>query len=106
MKDSVWPEDNFNSQIDDPEFIEQKKKDKILKMIKNAHVEKLKNYIFLKEINNAYYEMIRLSQEGQVAEAKEMERELNIYCFNFSFISFYFIKCFCYRIKYRFFFKN
>ena len=77
MKDSVWPEDNFNSQIDDPEFIEQKKKDKILKMIKNAHVEKLKNYIFLKEINNAYYEMIRLSQEGQVAEAKEMERELN-----------------------------
>ena len=60
----------------DPELIELKKKDKILKMIKNSHIEKLKNSIFLKEINNPYYEMVRLNQIGDMAESKEMETTL------------------------------
>ena len=77
VKASVWAGDTFDNPEYDQEYIEQKKRDKILKMIKNAHVEKLKNYIFLKEINNAHDEMVRLSQEGEMAEAKEMERELN-----------------------------
>ena len=77
MKASVWSGDSFDNQGYDEEFIALKRRDKILKMIKNAHIEKLKNHIFLKEINNAHDEMIRLSQTGEIAEAKEMERELN-----------------------------
>ena len=69
--DSVYTENM------DPELIELRKKDKILKMIKNSHIEKLKNAIYLKEINNAYYEMVRLGQSGDFAESKEMERTLN-----------------------------
>ena len=75
-KASMWAGDSFTSENMDPEMIELKKKDKILKMIKNSHIEKLKNSIFLKEINNAYYEMVRLSQMGDIAESKEMERTL------------------------------
>ena len=75
-KASMWAGDSFMNENMDPEMIELKKKDKILKMIKNSHIEKLKNSIFLKEINNAYYEMVRLSQMGDIAESKEMERTL------------------------------
>ena len=77
MKASMWSGDSFDNEGYDEEFIKLKKRDKVLKMIKNSHIEKLKNQIFLKEINNAHDEMIRLSQAGQIAEAKEMERELN-----------------------------
>ena len=73
---SVWQGDHFDIENTDPEYIEQHKKDKILKMIKNSHIEKLKNSIFLKEINNAYYEMVRLKEEGDIPESKEMERTL------------------------------
>ena len=77
MKGSMWGVDSFDNPENDEEYLSQRKRDKILKMIKNAHVEKLKNYIFLKEINNAHDEIQRLSQVGEMAEAKEMERELN-----------------------------
>ena len=57
-------------------FINERKKRKVLNLIKNANVEKIKNYIFLKEINYAYDEIQRFMQEGDYASAKEMEREL------------------------------
>ena len=62
MKGSMWGVDSFDNPENDEEYLSQRKRDKILKMIKNAHVEKLKNYIFLKEINNAHDEIQRLSQ--------------------------------------------
>ena len=77
LKVSQWQGDTFDNEMNDEEYIEQRKKDKILKMIKNAHIEKRKNYIFLKEINNAHDQIQRFSQLGETAEAKEMERELN-----------------------------
>ena len=77
MKASLWNEESFETKVNDEEYINERKRNKILKMIKNAHVEKLKNYIFLKEINNAHDEIERFSQQGEMAEAKEMERELN-----------------------------
>ncbi len=76
MKASVWSGDSFEAEGNE-DYINEKKRNKILKMIKNAHVEKLKNYIFLKEINNAHDEIQRFSQNGEMAEAQEMQRELN-----------------------------
>ena len=49
----------------------------MLHMIKNSLVQKVKNNILLKEINNAYNEMGRFTYEGDLASAKMMERELN-----------------------------
>ena len=72
-----WKGDSFDNEMNDEDYIEQRKRDKVLKMIKNAHIEKRKNYIFLKEINNAHDQIQRFSQIGETAEAKEMERELN-----------------------------
>ena len=59
------------------EYTSERKMNKMMKMIKNAHIEKIKNFIYLKEINHAYDEMIRLKQEGDLAASKDMERELN-----------------------------
>ena len=47
-------------------------------MIKNAHVEKFKNYVLLKEVNNAHDEVQRYIGEGDFASAKMMETELNL----------------------------
>ena len=58
-------------------FSSEKRKNKVMKMIKNSHIEKIKNYIYLKEIDHAYDEMIRLRAAGDTASSKEMERELN-----------------------------
>ena len=66
-----------NSQENDEEYTSERKMNKMMKMIKNAHIEKIKNFIYLKEINHAYDEMIRLKQEGDLAASKDMERELN-----------------------------
>ena len=77
IKSTQWKGDSFDNEMNDEEYIEQRKRDKVLKMIKNAHIEKRKNYIFLKEINNAHDQIQRFSQIGETAEAKEMERELN-----------------------------
>ena len=69
---------NSNEEVKDDEYyINEKRKRKVLNMIKNSHVEKLKNYIYLKEINFAYEEMQRYLKEGDFASAKEMERYLN-----------------------------
>ena len=59
------------------EYTSERKMNKMMKMIKNAHIEKIKNLIYLKELNHAYDEMIRLKQEGDLAASKDMERELN-----------------------------
>ena len=67
IKSSVWNGDSFDNELNDEEYIEQRKRDKILKMIKNAHIEKTKNYIFLKEINNAHDQIQRFSQMGETA---------------------------------------
>ena len=66
-----------NSQENDEEYTSERKMNKMMKMIKNAHIEKIKNFIYLKEINHAYDEMVRLKQEGDLAASKDMERELN-----------------------------
>ena len=58
-------------------YINERRKKKVLNMIKNAHIEKLKNFIYLKEINFAYDEMQRYMNEGDFASSKEMERYLN-----------------------------
>ena len=69
---------NSNEEVKDDEYyINEKRKRKVLNMIKNSHVEKLKNYIYLKEINFAYEEMQRYLKEGDFASVKEMERYLN-----------------------------
>ena len=70
-------QDFEDDKADYDELISEKKKNKVMKMIKNSHIEKIKNYIYLKEINNAYDEMIRLRESGDIASSKEMERELN-----------------------------
>lgn len=69
---SYWQGDSF----DDGNDIE-KRRNKILNMIKNAHVERLKNSVLLKEINNAHDEVERLANEGEFASSKMMETELN-----------------------------
>ena len=68
---------NSNEVKDEDLYINERRKKKVLNMIKNAHVEKLKNFIYLKEINFAYEEMQRYYNEGDFASAKEMERYLN-----------------------------
>ena len=71
-QNSYWQ----GNSLDEENDIE-KKRNKILNMIKNAHVERLKNSVLLKEINNAHDEIERFSQEGDYASAKMMETELN-----------------------------
>ena len=69
---------NSNEEIKDEDFyINEKRKKKVLNMIKNAHIEKIKNFIYLKEINFAYDQMQKHINEGDLASAKEMERYLN-----------------------------
>ena len=69
---------NLDEEVKDEEFyLNEKRKKKVLNMIKNAHIEKLKNFIYLKEINFAYDEMQRYINEGDFASSKEMERYLN-----------------------------
>ena len=72
IKKSTWKGDSFDEGDD-----EERKKNKILNMIKNAHVEKFKNYVLLKEVNNAHDEVQRYIGEGDFASAKMMETELN-----------------------------
>ena len=66
-----------DDKTDYDELSSEKRKNKVMKMIKNSHIEKIKNYIYLREIDNAYDEMIRLRASGDIASSKEMERELN-----------------------------
>ena len=68
--------EKMNEDINYYNNINDKKKMKVLNMIKNAHIEKIKNFIFLKEINYAYEEIQRYTQEGDYASAKDMERYL------------------------------
>ena len=77
MRTSVNSGESFENEEDDDQLMTQHKFEKMFRMIKNAHIEKIKNYIYLKEINNAHDEIIRLTQEGKLDEAKEYERELN-----------------------------
>ena len=70
-------QDFEDDKTDYDELSSEKRKNKVMKMIKNSHIEKIKNYIYLKEIDNAYDEMIRLRASGDMASSKEMERELN-----------------------------
>ena len=70
-------QDFEEDKTDYDEFSSERRKNKVMKMIKNSHIEKIKNYIYLKEIDNAYDEMIRLRASGDIASSKEMERELN-----------------------------
>jgi len=70
-------QDFEEDKTDYDEFSSERRKNKVMKMIKNSHIEKIKNYIYLKEIDNAYDEMIRLRASGDIAASKEMERELN-----------------------------
>ena len=70
-----------NEEIKSEEYnnniINEKRKMKVLNMIKNAHIEKIRNFIYLKEINYAYEEIQRNIKQGNYDTAKEMERELN-----------------------------
>ena len=69
---------NSNEDIKDENYyINEKRKNKVLNMIKNAHIEKIRNFIYLKEINYAFEQIQRYIKEGDFASAKEMERELN-----------------------------
>ena len=69
---------NSNEEIKEEDlYANERRKKKVLNMIKNAHIEKIKNYIYLKEINFAYEQMQRYINEGDLASAKEMERYLN-----------------------------
>ena len=69
---------NMNEEIkDENEYINEKRKNKVLNMIKNAHIEKIRNFVYLKEINFAFEEIQRYIKQGDFASAKEMERELN-----------------------------
>ena len=72
MKQSLRKGDSYDEVNDD-----ERKKNKILNMIKNAHVQRLKNSVLLKEINNAHDEIIRFQMEGDLASSKMMEHELN-----------------------------
>ena len=72
MQKSYWQGNSF----DEGNNIE-KKRNKMMNMIKNAHIERLKNIVLLKEINNAHDEVERFTQEGDFASAKMMETELN-----------------------------
>ena len=76
-KSNSGTQDFEDDKTDYDELSSEKRKNKVMKMIKNSHIEKIKNYIFLKEIDNAYDEMIRLRASGDIASSKEMERELN-----------------------------
>jgi DNA-binding transcriptional MerR regulator len=68
----------MNEEIkDENDYINEKRKNKVLNMIKNAHIEKIRNFIYLKEINFAFEEIQRFIKEGDFGSAKEMERELN-----------------------------
>lgn len=49
----------------------------MMNMIKNSLINRVKNNVLLKEINNAYDEMGRFTTEGDLASAKMMENELN-----------------------------
>ena len=62
---------------DENEYLNEKRKNKVLNMIKNAHIEKIRNFVYLKEINFAFEEIQRYIKENDFASAKEMERELN-----------------------------
>ena len=69
---------NSNEEIKDENYyINEKRKNKVLNMIKNAHIDKIRNFIYLKEINYAFEQIQRFIKEGDFASAKEMERELN-----------------------------
>ena len=76
-KSNSGTQDFEDDKTDYDELSSEKRKNKVMKMIKNSHIEKIKNYIFLKEIDHAYDEMIRLRASGDIASSKEMERELN-----------------------------
>ena len=54
-----------------------RRKNKMLKLVKNSLVQRVKNNVLLKEINHAYNEMGRFSTEGDLASSKMMENELN-----------------------------
>ena len=70
IKQSQWEGESFSGD-------EERKKNKILNMIKNAHIEKIKNGVLLREINNAHDEIQRFKYEGDLASAKMMENTLN-----------------------------
>ena len=70
IRQSQWEGDSFSGD-------EERKKNKILNMIKNAHIEKIKNGVLLREINNAHDEIQRFKYEGDLASAKMMENTLN-----------------------------
>ena len=70
MRQSKWEGDSFEGD-------DERKKNKILNMIKNAHIEKIKNGVLLREINNAHDEIVRFKLEGDFASAKMMENTLN-----------------------------
>ena len=47
MKLSQWKGDSFDNEMNDEDYIEQRKRDKVLNMIKNAHIEKRKTNLTL-----------------------------------------------------------
>ena len=68
--------DNNNNEYS-PSSYDDKRKNKMMNMIKNSLINRVKNNVLLKEINNAYDEMGRFTTEGDLASAKMMENELN-----------------------------
>ena len=69
---------NSNEEVKDENYyINEKRKNKVLNMIKNAHIKKIRNFIYLKEINYAFEQIGIFIKQGDFASAKEMERELN-----------------------------
>ena len=72
MKESTIRRNNFTDV--NPE---ERRKIKMINMIKNAHIQRRENFILLKELNNAYNEIQRYMREGDYASAKMMENELN-----------------------------
>ena len=60
-----------------PSSFDDKRKGKMMHLIKNSLCKRVKNNVLLKEINHAYNEMLRFISEGDLASAKMMENELN-----------------------------
>ena len=71
MTQSMWRGDSSEEGNYD------RRRNRMMNMIKNAHVERIKNLVLLKEINNAHDEIIRFANEGDLASSKMMENELN-----------------------------